>query len=56
MVKWWDKQIEIGILLTKQRIKHCEKHGMGDCAMQEKQILKKQERAKQLRLEKRNKQ
>ncbi len=34
------------------RIKHLEKHGEGDTAMKEKQILKKQERHKQLRDEK----
>ncbi len=55
MVKWWDKQIDKGIKITKYRIKHLELHGNGDSAMQEKAILKKQERAKQLRLEKRNK-
>ncbi len=49
MVKYWDKQIEIGIKLTKFRIKHHEKHGNGDVAMKEKAILKKQERKKQLR-------
>ncbi len=55
MVNWWDAQIEKGIKLTKMRIKHCEKHGMGDVAMQEKSILKKQERAKILREEKKKK-
>ncbi len=49
MVKFWDKQIEIGIKLTKYRIKHLEKHGNGDTAMKEKSILKKQERHKELR-------
>jgi len=49
MVDWWGKQIDIGIKLTKYRIRHLEKHGNGDSAMKEKQILKKQERHKQLR-------
>ncbi len=52
MVRYWDKQIEIGIKLTKMRIKHLEKHGNGDTAMREKDILKKQERHKQVRAEK----
>ncbi len=52
MVKFWDKQIEIGIALTKYRISHLEKHGNGDTAMKEKNILKKQLRHKQLRDEK----
>ncbi len=45
---FWDEQIDIGIKLTKARIKHLEKHGNGDTAMQEKRILVKQERHKQL--------
>ncbi len=49
MVRWWDIQIDKGIKLTKMRIKHHEKHGNGDVAQREKQILKKQERHKQLR-------
>ncbi len=52
MVKYWEKQIEIGIKLTKFRIQHCEKHGLGDTAMREKAILKKQERHKQVRADK----
>jgi len=49
MVRWWDGQIEKGIELTKRRIKHHEKHGNGNVAMQDKEILKKQERHKIVR-------
>ncbi len=49
MVKPWDELIKKGIRITKYRIAHMEKHGMGSSAMEEKNILKKQERAKQLR-------
>ncbi len=45
----WDVAIEKGIQISKYRIKHLEKHGEGDTAMKEKQILKKQERHKQVR-------
>ncbi len=48
MVRWWDVQIDKGIALTKERIKHLEKHGNGDSVMYEKQILKKQERHREL--------
>ncbi len=48
MVDYWAKQRQIGIKITKYRIAHLEKHGNGDAAMQEKQILKKQERHEQL--------
>jgi len=49
LVKYWDKQIDEAIKVTKFRIKHHEKHGDGDVAMHEKQILRKQERHKELR-------
>jgi len=49
MVKPWSIAIDKGIKLTEFRIKHMEKHGNGDSAMQEKQILKKQKRHKELR-------
>ncbi len=49
MVRFWDKEIDRAIKLTKFRIKHHEIHGNGDVAMKEKSILKKQERAKELR-------
>ncbi len=52
MVRFWDAEIDKGIRITKYRIKHLEKHGDGSSAMQEKNILKKQERHKQLRDEK----
>ncbi len=52
MVVFWSVQIEKGIKLTKYRIAHHEKHGNGLAAMQDKEILKKQERHKQLRKEK----
>ncbi len=48
MVKFWDKQINDAIKRTKFRIKHHEKHGNGDVAMQDKRILLKQERNKKL--------
>ncbi len=49
MVRWWDIQIDKGIALTKMRIKHMEKHGMGDSVISEKARLKKQERSRDLR-------
>ncbi len=52
MVRWWDFQIERAIKITKMRIKHCEKHGMGDTCIREKNILKKQERHRDLRNDK----
>ncbi len=44
MVKFWEVQREKGIKLTKYRIKHHENHGNGNVAMQDKNILLKQER------------
>ncbi len=52
MVKPWSVEIDDAIKLTKKRIKHLEKHGNGDSAMQEKRILTKQERHKTLRSQK----
>ncbi len=49
MVKPWTIAIDKGIEITKYRIKHLEKHGNGEPAMREKQILVKQERHKKLR-------
>ncbi len=49
MVRVRDNDIIKGIAITKYRIKHLEKHGMGAEAMREKVILQKQERHKQLR-------
>ncbi len=49
MVKPWDIAIDKGIAISKYRIKHHEKHGNGQPAMQDKEILKKQERHKELR-------
>ncbi len=49
MVKPWSLAIDKGIAITKYRIKHLEKHGDGDTAMQEKNILKKQLRHKEKR-------
>lgn len=49
MVKPWYEELDKSILTTKRRIKFMEKHGMGDSAMQEKRILQKQERHKELR-------
>ncbi len=48
MVRPWDESVDKGIKITKMRIKHMEKHGMGDSVMQEKAILKKQEHHRQL--------
>jgi len=53
MVKPWDIAIEKGIRLTKMRIKHHEKHGCGNNVIEDKRILQKQERHKQLRKEQR---
>ncbi len=52
MVNWWTYQRERSIKLFKYRIKHHEKHGDGSVAMQEKEILKKQERHHQIMKEK----
>ncbi len=49
MVKPWTIAIDKGIKITKYRIKHLEKHGNAVGAMQEKAILKRQERHKELR-------
>ncbi len=46
MVKWWDVQLDKGIKLTKIRIKHHEKHGVGKAAMEDKARLVIQEKAK----------
>ncbi len=52
MVEPWTDAINKGIKLSKFRIAHHEGHGVGTAAMQDKEILKKQERAKQKRKEK----
>ncbi len=39
MVRWWDAQIDKGIAITKMRIKHMERNGMGKNAMIEKKRL-----------------
>ncbi len=52
MVEPWTEAIEKGIKLTKHRIAHLEKHGNGDTAMREKEILKKQERHRKVRNDK----
>ncbi len=44
MVKFWVKQRERSIKITKYRIAHHEKHGNGKVAMDEKFILQKQEK------------
>ncbi len=48
MVKTKHELLDWSIKNTKMRIKHCENHGIGDTTMKEKQILKKQERLKEL--------
>ncbi len=52
MVRWWDIQIDKGIALTKMRIKHHEKHGVGLAAIADKARLQKQERHRKVRDEK----
>ncbi len=52
MVDFWDAELERAIKLTKSRIAHCEKHGMGKNAMDEKKILQKQQRKQELRKQK----
>ncbi len=49
MVKFWDAAIDKAIKRTEYRIKFAEKNGLGKSAMQEKDILKKQKRQKELR-------
>ncbi len=44
MVKFWEEEIKKAIKITKRRILHCEKHGIGDNAMKEKVTLQKQEK------------
>ncbi len=48
MVKPNHELLKSGIKNTKMRIKHMEKHGKGTNAMQEKEILKRQERRAEL--------
>ncbi len=50
MVKWWDIQIDKGIRLTKIRIKHHEKNGVGKSAMEDKARLVRQEKHRKDRL------
>ncbi len=44
MVKWWARERERAIKITKFRIKHHEKHGCGKNAMEDKYTLQKQEK------------
>ncbi len=44
MVKPWQEARKKGIALTKYRIAHMEKHGVGNTAIEEKRILVKQQR------------
>ncbi len=44
----WEVELKKGIAKTKIRIKFCEKHGIGDTTINEKGILKKQERLLEL--------
>ncbi len=48
MVKPKHELLKWGIQNTKMRIKHMEKHGVGNSAIKEKLILKKQERKLEL--------
>ncbi len=49
MVRPWDDELKKAIKTTKIRIKHCEAHGIGSSVIQEKAILKKQERRLELK-------
>ncbi len=49
MVKPWAEACEKAIKITRYRIAHHEKHGNGAVAEEEKRILKKQLRNKELR-------
>ncbi len=49
MVGFWDRALAQERLVTINRIKHMEKHGIGNTAMEEKARLKKIERKIQLR-------
>ncbi len=51
-LKFWEEALKKGIKQTKVRIAQLERKGIGLAVMQEKVILKKQERKLQLRLEK----
>ncbi len=52
MVKWWDVQLSRSIKITKMRIKHHEKHGVGKAVMEDKARLVIQEKALLDRLKK----
>ncbi len=52
MVRFWDVEIDRAIQITKLRIKHHEKHGCGNNVIQDKKILQKQERHRDLRKQK----
>jgi len=52
LVRIWDLAINNAIATTKMRIKHMEKHGVGDTIIREKRTLEKQLRHKKLRDEK----
>ncbi len=47
MVNFWEVEREKATAKTKMRIKKCGKLGLGESAMREKQILKRQERQKE---------
>ncbi len=49
MVRPKDEDLKKAIKISKIRIKHCEAHGLGSSAMQEKEILKKQQRMLELK-------
>ncbi len=49
MVKHIDINLKKAIEVTRMRIKFAEKNGIGQSAMQEKEILKKQLRSQELR-------
>ncbi len=49
MVRYWDVQLRTVTKITKQRIKHHEKHGCGKNAMEDKLQLRRQERIQELR-------
>ncbi len=51
MVKFWEVQQDVGIKITRRRIKYAEKNGIGKMAMEEKATLVKQEKHKKDRLQ-----
>ncbi len=49
MVNFWDEHLKAAIARTERRIKIMERNGIGKAAMDEKRILEKQKRKRELR-------